>query len=363
MPARTENIANFVRTQRDIAADKLVVGVSLLGIVGFVFSIARTIETGWQLLYAFHGGLACFAIGVAVFRGKLTTSTKAGMLMVGCYLVGLSGLLQYGFYSSGEMWLMLALLLSMFFFDKRVTYGLAITIILTYAFSSWLFVYGGKVFPTDANLFLLQLSSWVSVLFGSLMFVVLIYSIVLNQHGKTDELLLLLDKKNQEISRLANYDSLTGLPVRHFFIKSVETALSLQARENRFVALCFIDLDGFKPINDVFGHDAGDHVLKTVAQRISTTIRAHEIAARVGGDEFVVLLTSAEDSDLREICRRLVAVISEPYVFEGESLVVSASIGVARSLGKEETAEGLIKRADGAMYEVKRHGKNAFRIV
>ena len=179
-----------------------------------------------------------------------------------------------------------------------------------------------------------------------------------------EALLLKLENQNKEITRLANYDNLTGLPVIRLFLESVKHSLLQQKREQRFISVLFMDLDGFKQINDTHGHDAGDFILKNVASRILTCIRENDVAARMGGDEFLILVNSTDHVDIAALCNRIIQSIQEPYTFNGKSLNVGVSIGVVQ-LNKNSNIkepETLIKLADEAMYEVKKNGKNAYNI-
>ncbi len=123
-----------------------------------------------------------------------------------------------------------------------------------------------------------------------------------------------------------------------------------------------VDIDDFKQVNDQFGHDAGDFVLRKVAEGIQSTLRATNVVSRKGGDEFVVLVNSAEATNLEELCTRLLGTISKQRDYDGETIAITASIGVSQLSNEEETAEHLIKRADRFMYLAKLEEKNGFRI-
>lgn len=159
---------------------------------------------------------------------------------------------------------------------------------------------------------------------------------------------------------MAHHDKLTGLCNRAMLEDRLQQALVRAERDGSHLALLFCDLDGFKPINDQFGHEAGDVILRQVAARLSEGRRRTDTVARVGGDEFVVLLTSPDD--LREIAmniaRQLLIAISMPFESEDRSFTLGASIGIALYDGTGISPAQLISRADSAMYQVKRAGKN-----
>jgi diguanylate cyclase (GGDEF)-like protein len=156
---------------------------------------------------------------------------------------------------------------------------------------------------------------------------------------------------------LALHDALTGLPNRVAFQQSLAQSVALADRQNASLALLFIDLDGFKNVNDSFGHDVGDQTLVQVSQRLHTCVRASDMAGRLGGDEFVVLLTdnpSAEQA--AHIANKVIAAISAPYQIPHAQPVLGASIGIAMYPAQARTADQLLIVADAAMYVAKRAG-------
>jgi diguanylate cyclase (GGDEF)-like protein len=172
------------------------------------------------------------------------------------------------------------------------------------------------------------------------------------------------NRYRQDLKQSALYDQLTKLPNRTLFKEQAEAQLELSSRYNRMMALAFVDLDGFKNVNDTFGHEVGDLLLKAVADRLKSCIRKADMVARIGGDEFIILLPEITSSDdCRIISEKVLASLSEEFTLKGSSARIGASIGVAiHSAGKDETLDDLTRRADNAMYEVKNSGKNSYRI-
>ena len=166
----------------------------------------------------------------------------------------------------------------------------------------------------------------------------------------------------EEIRHQALHDHLTGLPNRVLVVDRMEQTLARARREHLDVALLFVDLDGFKGINDNFGHAVGDQVLKAVAARFSGTLRESDTVARLGGDEFVVLaegLSLAAGPEL--VAERLLAVLAEPFPLGADSdasVSVTASIGIAA--GRRDTADELLRDADIALYAAKDAGRNRY---
>ncbi|HRY15713.1 MAG TPA: diguanylate cyclase [Candidatus Competibacteraceae bacterium] len=168
--------------------------------------------------------------------------------------------------------------------------------------------------------------------------------------------------------RLANFDSLTGLPNRNLFFEHLRKSLQQSRRQWRMLALLLVDLDGFKEVNDTFGHDMGDELLRQVAGRLRQCIRATDTAARLGGDEFTIVLTDLEQADAAEaVARKLVASLAEPAPLGEVSATVTASVGIALYRpewpANLEQAMALMRQADAAMYEAKRAGKNDWRFA
>lgn len=170
----------------------------------------------------------------------------------------------------------------------------------------------------------------------------------------------------KEMSRLAYVDELTGLPNRRFFMDRLRHAMSSGARHHSLGALLFLDIDNFKTINDTQGHDTGDLLLEDVAHRLRATLRATDTIARIGGDEFVILLEdlgpkqSIAATYAREVGEKVLDQLSRPYLIRDRSTTSSVSIGVALWGGENsEDVSDLLKRSDMAMYSAKRDGKNA----
>ena len=171
------------------------------------------------------------------------------------------------------------------------------------------------------------------------------------------------DKKRDEerLSFLANYDALTSLPNRNLFNLHFKDALAQAQRYRRLLALLFIDLDHFKPVNDALGHDAGDCVLKEVASRLRSHLRQSDTVARFGGDEFLVLIPQySEISGVVRVTKKILGELERPFIICDKECRISASIGISLHPEDGSNAETLLKKADSAMYRAKEKGKNTF---
>jgi diguanylate cyclase (GGDEF)-like protein/PAS domain S-box-containing protein len=167
----------------------------------------------------------------------------------------------------------------------------------------------------------------------------------------------------EELRHRAYHDPLTELPNRALFADRLRVAIALAQRHGRSFALCFIDLDRFKPVNDRFGHAAGDDLLVETARRLRLCMRAADTVARLGGDEFAAILTEVGSRrEVEEVAARIVADLARPFVLPGGTAHISCSIGIALFPEHGTDAEALQRKADAALYGVKESTRNAFRI-
>jgi diguanylate cyclase (GGDEF)-like protein/PAS domain S-box-containing protein len=186
--------------------------------------------------------------------------------------------------------------------------------------------------------------------------------------GLNDEFLWLLaditpiKKYQDKIEQIAFHDSLTGLPNRLLVSDRLKQALAQAERAKKSLAVCFLDLDGFKPVNDSFGHEAGDKLLIEIARRLQTSVRANDSVGRLGGDEFVLLLTNLENShEVYEVLQRVMEAIAQPVTIdEAHDVAVTASIGIALFPQDSDDSDTLLRHADQAMYVAKASGKNRY---
>ncbi|HET9679118.1 MAG TPA: sensor domain-containing diguanylate cyclase, partial [Gammaproteobacteria bacterium] len=166
-----------------------------------------------------------------------------------------------------------------------------------------------------------------------------------------------IERKQNEthLLHMAGHDPLTGLPNRALFRDRLDVALSRARRDKEYLALLYLDLNRFKEVNDTYGHDAGDRLLREVARRLSSCLRESDTVARMGGDEFTVLLTNINGADsLPRVVSKVKAALALPFDLDEHSLAVSASIGAALYPTQGETFDQLLRRADTNMYADKR---------
>jgi diguanylate cyclase (GGDEF)-like protein len=178
--------------------------------------------------------------------------------------------------------------------------------------------------------------------------------------SRTSKLAVSLAEANEELTYLALHDSLTKLPNRALLEERLRQAIGIADREKRQFALMFLDLDGFKAVNDAYGHSAGDQLLIEVANRIAPKVRVQDMISRVGGDEFVFLGDVGEPTDAAALAEKLLILIREPFEIDGRELSMSVSIGIAMYPGNGANQHELLTNADAAMYHAKSLGRDSF---
>lgn len=206
-------------------------------------------------------------------------------------------------------------------------------------------------------------------LFGSIKWVDFNAKVLFNENGTvlgfigtfqdiTDRIL-----QQDKLTQLAQYDGLTGLTNRSLFQDRLQQAFFHSQRENDEITVMFLDLDGFKDINDSLGHDVGDLLLCEVAKRLINTLRRNDTVARFGGDEFVILLGLNEHQNIViGVAEKIIKSISEPFTINESEIFVTVSVGIATGTFKNSSSKQILKNADSALYEAKREGKNNYQM-
>lgn len=165
-------------------------------------------------------------------------------------------------------------------------------------------------------------------------------------------------QRDAQIAHMAHHDALTNLPNRVLFMEHLERKLLEAVRDKNIVATCFLDLDGFKDVNDTMGHHVGDELLRHVAERLRSCVGMGNVVARLGGDEFAIISVRAKaERENFELPLYLVSEVSRPYILDGHEIIIGCSVGVAEFPEHTQEAEELLKYADLAMYEAKSNGR------
>ncbi|HEX5070405.1 MAG TPA: diguanylate cyclase [Vicinamibacterales bacterium] len=192
---------------------------------------------------------------------------------------------------------------------------------------------------------------------------------LLDAHGQTrGEVIVFRDagparEASRHLSHLAAHDALTDLPNRLLLNDRLTRAIAFAERHNKPVAVLFLDVDGFKAVNDSLGHAAGDAILRSIARRLKAVLRRSDTVSRYSGDEFVIVLPEIDQTDdAALVAKKLVRAASGPHRIDARNVTVTASVGIALYPDDGRDAEVLIKHADSAMYQAKRTGAGSFRL-
>lgn len=193
---------------------------------------------------------------------------------------------------------------------------------------------------------------------------------VKNQSGRHHQFILTFSdisarvQAEKQMFRLAHFDKLTGLPNRTALENHLEQAIQQARRQHHHFAVMFLDLDKFKPVNDTYGHQAGDELLQHVARRLKHCVRSDDVVGRRGGDEFLVITGPLErDEHVEAIAGKIISVLNEPFDIQGHRVSIGASVGIALYPDNGQVAEELLEAADKAMYSVKSSGRNHFALA
>lgn len=346
---------------RERFVDRLLGGFVILAAVGLPVSVSRGLIFGWQSVYVAQSVIAAAVVLVFLFRRRLPFLAKAAFLLTILAILAAAGLLTFGLAGGGVAFLIFLQLVATSMFRPRHVLLWFVVALVAFVAVGVGFISGAIPLRIDFNHYMLQWSSWASMwaLFGVLA-AIAFHATGVTQHALLD-LLDETERQRDRIAHLALHDPLTGLPQWRLAQDRFAVALAQARRSRSSIAVLFLDLDGFKSVNDSFGHDAGDHVLQTTAARLSERVRAEDTVARISGDEFVVILAGVVTPGIIAArAREIIASVSQPVVHAGQSLTVGISIGIAMFPDDAEDLDTLKQLADQAMYRVKRAGKNGF---
>ena len=346
---------------RHALVDRIWQGLVVIAVLGAPLSASRSIITGWMALYTLHLAVALLVVAVYWFRARIPFAVKSAMILLIFWAIGLAGVSTFGMLGTAYWWLVLSSLLVSTLYSIRAGVVCAAVVTATLAVAGAGFISGVLVVPVDANDYIVSIPAWATLLLATMVTPFIVFQAIAAYQRTTLDLLDEVHKQRDLIQQLATHDQLTGLPSLTLADDRLQIALHAARRSGKKVALLFIDLDGFKEVNDSLGHDAGDHVLKEVAIRLLSAVRVEDTAARVGGDEFIAILGNLADGKVAaQIAERAIAAISAPINYKGNPISVGASIGIALFPDHADEADTLRRAADVAMYSVKVSGKNRF---
>ena len=340
-------------------------GYAFFAVFGALASSFRFFYTGWQSLYTVHLGLS---LGVVLLhQGPLRivgTRVRIWFAVLVPAFVGLAGLYTFGFYGNGLAWTIVACAMAAVFLPLRAVVTFALLQWLVLVAIGTLYMLGWKTLPVNGGTYIHSFIGWLPIFIGALVLGAVVTSVVFGYKRAIESLLSTTLAQRDIIHHQASHDPLTGLPNKSLVDDRLAMACERATREGKLAALLFIDLDGFKAVNDNLGHLAGDRVLVEVARRLEGGLRKVDTPARLGGDEFLVVLDGIPNAaSAQAVASKLLESIGKPMQIGEETVQIGVSIGIALFPDDTRQASNLVRLADSAMYAVKRSGKNGFQTV
>ena len=351
--------------ERDtVAFEKMLNHLCVFATLALAAGLICLFLNGFNLLCLIQALAALVVYFLKLSRHRFAMARKIHTLAVLFLVVGSLGFLSYGLVANTLILFILHLFLAGEYLNKKAYFFYLAVSVLVYAALAFIVVVLGFTPPGYTDGYHTTLPAWIIPITGAFTFGVVLTAACSMRRRQMTRLNHELEDKNRQIAALADHDELTGLPIMRVFREHLYLAIQASKREERLIAVCFLDLDGFKRVNDSHGHAAGDEVLKHVSRQLESAVRPQDVVARKGGDEFLILLNSLKNevANIEDICHRILDAVQKPITYENTPLQVSASIGVAALDSKATTIEALIKGADSAMYEVKRSGKGGVKI-
>lgn len=340
---------------RERFLDRMWRGALLLGLVALPASLLRIPLTGVQPAMVLHAVVVGVALVVNLRLARLRPGSKAVGLVAVFWVTGLAGLLNFGLLAAALWVLALAVLVAGTAWSMRAGVGHAAAALVAILLAGAAHVLGWLQLPVEATAYMRDPGAWLNLaVVFSLVLMVMLVGLGSYQAALTG-LLQELDRQHREIQRLAMLDPLTGLPTLRLARDRIAMARQGAGRSQRQVALLLIDFDRFKHINDSHGHEAGDAVLCEVAARLAALLRPGDTAARIGGDEFLVLLQPpVTGADAAGIAARISQALSRPMPWQDGTLAIGASVVVALFPDHGADERALRRHADDEMYRRKR---------
>jgi diguanylate cyclase (GGDEF)-like protein len=346
-------------------------GLALYSVVNFCTNLLRIHDLNVQKLNGpIAIGMSLLVLMVSLYPLRKRFSPKVYMhlpVIVG-FLISSMGLLATGILGVGISLVVMMNVIVAMNMSRRTLYASFLVSYMLMTGTAVAFQLGLLKYPADPVSMVNSPSVWINAIFAVSVLGYLTFTGIADYRRALRDSVRTVATQRDEIAKQrdlihhqATHDALTGLPTLRLARDRLHIACSQAARDKNKAAALFIDLDGFKAANDKFGHDAGDHVLKIVAKRLSESVRSNDTVARQGGDEFIVIINGADGiDDARTVADKLVKVIAEPVYYNDELVTIGCSIGIAVFPDHASSPEQLLKHADHAMYAVKRSGKNNY---
>lgn len=340
------------------------IGASILALLDIPVVIWRIVDVGWHTLVMVHIVMCIFTIGIALLRNKIKHEVLAPMLVGGAFITGIAGVLSLGMMGTGVLWIAFGTCLVSLLYSLRASIIAGVVSASFMVLTGMSFVQGILKTPFDLNAHMTSGSGWFNFLVITTIVPFLMIAVISTFQKATSKLILELDEQRKLLEALASHDALTDLPSSRLAMDRLQMAIIDARRSREKASLMFIDLDGFKAVNDTHGHAIGDLVLKEVSKRLVKVMREADTVARVGGDEFLAVLGHITDPcDLERVANSIISEIGKPIEIRDCTIYVGASIGIAVFPYHATDIDSLRDLADKAMYKAKRAGKNQFCFV
>ncbi|MEW8027417.1 MAG: GGDEF domain-containing protein [Candidatus Thiodiazotropha sp.] len=341
--------------------NKIYVIGGVLASILLVFPLMRAFETGWLDIYAVHIASYVLIVGVVMGRRRLPTGFKINTIVLLSLVNAMAGYQAFGLMAGSVFSLPIAGILLGLFSDRRLFVLFGVICLTDLMLLAWAFTTGVFEPAVNPKYLMNSASHWLTYGVG-MTFFLLISMVTLQSYRQTmQDLVRQIEIQRDEITQLANYDTLTGLPTLRLAQDRLEMTLHRARRTRSHAAVLFIDLDNFKQVNDNYGHDAGDYCLKQTGQRMIGVIRSEDTVARIGGDEFLVIVDALSAPQQAELlAEKLLSSIAEPIEWKDAKFSISGSVGISLFPEHGDTPAELRCKADQAMYKAKNKRKGCF---
>ena len=354
----------IVRQMREQLVDGILAGAALMALVGVPISVTRSLSTGWLSIYSIHITIGLLVIAFYTARKRLPPNLKIAVVVLIFWAVGVAGTVTLGMLGGGMWWLTMSTFVIIVFSSLRNGLIAMLAVVATIMLIAHGYARGYLTLDFDPQTYISTYSAWTSLLISAVMLPLIVFAAFSRYQDALTRAIVQVEQQRTANERLACYDALTGLARANVFDQHLEQILAGLHRRNDKHAILFIDLDGFKAINDQHGHEVGDKVLCTVAERMLALTRHEDTIARKGGDEFVAIFCGVPGVDMAlEIGQKLLAEIAKPIVVGDLSVCVGSSIGIAIAPDHSRDPQELLRLADKAMYQAKRDGKYQVRVA
>jgi diguanylate cyclase (GGDEF)-like protein len=329
-------------------------GLVIIFSLGLPVSLLRWHDLGFQFIFLHH--ILITLLTLACYFRPRKSNYKIDFIFVLAMLSSMiiSGTLSFGLQAGTVSFAVFCAFLIAFVWGTKVAIFYSIVWCVFLLTCGYLFINSYIAPQVAPSIYSMTYGSWAIVAIGSSLTIVLMLIIAKEGYMFMRSLIDEIERQKEKIECLANTDSLTGFNTNRLTMPLLSNAVNLAKRDDSKIAVCFVDLNKFKQVNDTLGHEAGDIVLQITADRIRKSLREIDITCRIGGDEFLIILPKLQDtSDIPNILQRMVNATSPAIENENANISIGLSIGVAIYPGDGETAEDLRRNADNAMYYAK----------